>query len=199
MSYIKHKNVNINVWLQCLTKSSESSDHITFPNMNPSRPSTLQRSHKTWTVSQVLLNLSYPFLLSSLFMTLIHIQSVATISLGALILYPNGLTMYVKHLNNIVVLWEQYAFPISITKIWISIYLFMQDGSLSSWRMCLNYICCVDLLAPEICGSDLKSIISRHIIQNISMRTRFEIVLRWVPYNLANAKLILLQLMTSCH
>ena len=51
----------------------------------------------------------------------------------------------------------------------------------------------VNSLAPEGCGTNFKSIISKLIIQNSGKGTHCEIAPRWMPLNLTNGKSTLAQ------
>ena len=52
----------------------------------------------------------------------------------------------------------------------------------------------VNSLAPGACGSNVKSMIFKFIIQNSGMRITF----RWMPHNLINEKSTLVQVMAWC-
>ena len=54
-------------------------------------------------------------------------------------------------------------------------------------------------LSPVRCGSNFRSVIFKHIIQNSSLGTQCEIVLRWIQQNLMNEKSTLVQVMAWSH
>ena len=64
-----------------------------------------------------------------------------------------------------------------------------------------SYHKCHDVysLAPRRCNSNLKSIIFKLIIQNTSLCTQCEIVVKWMPQEPTNEKSTFVQVMAWCH
>ena len=57
----------------------------------------------------------------------------------------------------------------------------------------------INSLPPVRCGCNFKNIIFKLIVQNDSLGTCYETVLKWMQQNLANEKSTLLQMMAWCH
>ena len=62
-----------------------------------------------------------------------------------------------------------------------------------------SFVICSCPLAPGRCGSYFKSIIFKLIIQDSSLGNSCEVALRWMPQNLGNEKLTLVQAMAWYH
>ena len=54
-------------------------------------------------------------------------------------------------------------------------------------------------LAPKICGHELKGVIFKLLMQNISLNTHCKFDLSWIPHNLLNENFTLVQVMAWCH
>ena len=75
--------------------------------------------------------------------------------------------------------------------------------------MCMFYVSVIiiiktpalhfDSLSPETCGSNIKSLSFKLILQNSSLGAHFEISLRWMLKHLTNEKSLFVQVMTWCH